>query len=96
VVSLTNITSIRAAEKLTLTPEERCAVGEQPWKQWLEAEMESDSDEDDRPWLNWKPNLEDPSDKPWLHWGDGTVNRDKRADSPEMNGAYPSVDLSRF
>jgi hypothetical protein len=86
--------------KSTLTAEQRCAVQDQPWKQWLEAEMsQSDSDadsvdEEKRPWLTWKPNLQDPSDKPWLHWGDGLSK--SAADGPEMNGAYPSVDLSRF
>ncbi|KAI8711524.1 hypothetical protein NCS52_01416200 [Fusarium sp. LHS14.1] len=39
----------------------------QPWKEWLASEMAGSSDPN-RPWLDWKPKMDDPSDKQWLHW----------------------------
>lgn len=52
--------------------------------------MEGGSGPADRPWLDWKPNVEDPGDKPWLHWGteDGTI---KQNITTEMMGTYPVV-----
>ncbi|EEU36148.1 uncharacterized protein NECHADRAFT_87271 [Fusarium vanettenii 77-13-4] len=52
----------------------------QPWKDWLQAEMEASSDPS-RPWLDWKPNMDDPSDKPWLYWN-------KRKMEQGRSGAY--------
>ncbi|KAL2672318.1 hypothetical protein Neosp_013022 [[Neocosmospora] mangrovei] len=52
----------------------------QPWKDWLQAEMAASSDPN-RPWLDWKPNMDDPSEKPWLHWN-------KRKMEQGRSGAY--------
>lgn len=71
----------------------------QPWKQWLEAEMAGSGGED-RPWVNWKPNMEDPGEKPWLHWSNQRQWSREHPDgeegpTTEMMGTYPVVKLDQ-
>ncbi|KAI5457331.1 hypothetical protein BGZ63DRAFT_494438 [Mariannaea sp. PMI_226] len=75
----------------------------QPWREWLQAELATKGDPDTtRPWLNWKPNMEDPSDKPWLYWnqrkmrnGGAGAYEDATGPTTEMMGTYPVVNHAR-
>jgi len=67
----------------------------QPWKQYFEkelAEKETASEEivQKKPWLNWKPEPEDPSYKPFLSWNpnidNGEVNPMKRVWKTQIMG----------
>jgi len=45
---------------------------EQPWKTYLAAEQEAADKQpggkEERPWIGWKPNPNEPFAKPWIAW----------------------------
>lgn len=65
---------------------------EQPWKKWMETELSADNDKgkEAQPWVNWKPNPNNPSEKPWLAWGKTSGDGDPDPDGPatEMMGTF--------
>jgi hypothetical protein len=69
---------------------------EQPWKAWLEAERSTNSDiKEARPWVEWKPNPDDPSEKPWLQWQRARAaeegDPDPNGPTTEMMGTFTNV-----
>ncbi|KAF3903520.1 hypothetical protein AA313_de0200685 [Arthrobotrys entomopaga] len=62
----------------------------QPWRKWLEAELEQGEGPDpSRPWMTWAPDPLDPSDKPWLKWNN------EAGPTTEMMGTFSNVAAER-
>jgi len=61
-----------SASQANAPPTESKDTREQPWKMYLVAEKQAAEDQpggkEERPWVDWKPNPNEPFAKPWIKW----------------------------
>ncbi|KAK4178919.1 hypothetical protein QBC36DRAFT_308708 [Triangularia setosa] len=67
----------------------------QPWKKWWppsDDTIKSMSEEElkSKPWVNWKPDVQDPNAKPWLQWVPRDAHIIEHLQSTSSSGSGPA------